>query len=134
MRAAALLPAFLLMVVTAFAQADKRLADRHALIAELHKAEDHAATIKAIELQLKEAAGTSWQDSVYRYTYMLGRAVWKSEDADAGLAAAEHLHPDWTLRGRVENLFDKEYVIADGYRTAERSFFLQLAWQAGAGE
>ncbi|MBL0036009.1 MAG: tetratricopeptide repeat protein [Flavobacteriales bacterium] len=77
--------------MTAFAQADKRLADRHALIAELHKAEDHAATIKAIELQLKEAAGTSWQDSVYRYTYMLGRAVWKSEDADVGLAAAERI-------------------------------------------
>jgi vitamin B12 transporter len=51
------------------------------------------------------------------------------------LTAAVHLHPDWTLRGRMENLFDKEYVIADGYNTAERSYFLQLAWQAaGAGE
>lgn len=51
------------------------------------------------------------------------------------LTAAVFLHPDWTLRGRVENLFDKEYTLADGYNTTERSFFLQLAWQAaGAGE
>ena len=54
-------------------------------------AEDHAATIKEIELQLKEAAGTTWQDSIYRYTYMLGRAVWKSQNADAGLVAAERI-------------------------------------------
>lgn len=51
------------------------------------------------------------------------------------LTAAARLGADWTLRGRIENLFDKEYVIADGYNTAERSFFVQLAWQpAGAGE
>jgi vitamin B12 transporter len=51
------------------------------------------------------------------------------------LTAAVRLHPDWTLRGRVENLFDKEYAIADGYHTTERSFFVQLAWQsAGDGE
>jgi vitamin B12 transporter len=45
------------------------------------------------------------------------------------LTAAAHLTADWTLRGRVENLFDKEYEIADGYNTSERSYFLQIAWQ-----
>lgn len=49
------------------------------------------------------------------------------------VTAALRLRPDWTLRGRVENLFDKEYTIADGYRTAERSYFLQLAWRAAGG-
>jgi len=75
----------------ATAQDDARRAERHARISELHKAEDHTATIKVIELQLKEAAGTPWQDSIYRYTYMLGRAVWKSKDADAGVAAAQRI-------------------------------------------
>lgn len=46
------------------------------------------------------------------------------------LTAAARLGTEWTLRGRVENLFDKDYVIADGYNTAERAYFLQLAWQA----
>jgi vitamin B12 transporter len=49
------------------------------------------------------------------------------------LTAAAHITADWTLRARVENLFDKEYEIADGYNTPERSYFLQIAWQP-AGE
>ena len=74
----------------AAAQLDQ-LAARHARIIELNAAEDHPAVIKEVELQLKQAQGTPWQDSVYRYTYMLGRAVWKSRDADAGVAAAERI-------------------------------------------
>ncbi|MCC6302951.1 MAG: TonB-dependent receptor [Gammaproteobacteria bacterium] len=46
------------------------------------------------------------------------------------LTAAVRLGAQWTLRGRVENLFDKEYVIADGYNTAERSYLLQLSWRS----
>ena len=91
MRTAGLPSIFFLLATVACAQVDGRLADRHARISELHKDEDHPATIKAIELQLKEVAGTTWQDSIYRYTYMLGRAVWKAKDADAGLAAAERI-------------------------------------------
>ncbi len=91
MRAAALLSAWMLAATAAISQGDASIGDRHARISELHSAEDHAATIKAIELQLKEAAGTAWQDSIYRYTYMLGRAVWKTKGADEGLAAAERL-------------------------------------------
>jgi len=44
-----------------------------------------------VERQLKEATGTSWQDSIYRYPYILGRAVWKTQDADAGIAAATRI-------------------------------------------
>jgi len=83
--------AALLVGFVACGQHASSLAERHARITELHKAENHAATIKAIELQLKEAAGTPWQDSIYRYTYMLGRAVWKTKDAEAGLAAGERM-------------------------------------------
>ena len=75
----------------ATAQLEKRFADRHARITELHKAGDHAGTIQQIELQLQEVAGTTWQDSIYAYTYMLGRSVWRTEDAEAGLAAARRI-------------------------------------------
>lgn len=47
------------------------------------------------------------------------------------VTAAVSLAPDWTLRARVENAFDKDYTLADGYNTAERSYLLQLAWQYG---
>lgn len=73
-----------------FGQSDK-LARRHARIKELHRAEDHAEVAKQLVLQLKEAAGTPWQDSLYAYTFTYGRAVWKSQDADAGIAAAERI-------------------------------------------
>ncbi|MEX1132071.1 MAG: CHAT domain-containing protein [Flavobacteriales bacterium] len=74
----------------AAAQTDQ-LALRHARILDLHVADDHAAVIKEVELQLMQAEGTQWQDSIYRYTYILGRAVWKTNDADAGIAAAERI-------------------------------------------
>lgn len=77
-------------VLRSVAQTDK-LAARHARIGDLNAAEDHSTLIKEIELQLKEVEGTPWQDSIYRYPYVLGRAVWKSKSADAGVAAAERI-------------------------------------------
>jgi vitamin B12 transporter len=32
------------------------------------------------------------------------------------------------LTGKVENLFDKDYTLADGYNTADRSFFIELRY------
>jgi hypothetical protein len=81
----------LFVAMTASGQGSGRLAERHLRISALHKAEDHVATVKEVELQLKEAVGTPWQDSIYRYTYTLGRALWKSESADAGVAATERV-------------------------------------------
>lgn len=49
----------------------------------------------------------------------------------ANLTAALSLGRDWTLRARVENVFDKEYELAAGFRTAERSYLLQLGWRYG---
>lgn len=45
------------------------------------------------------------------------------------LNAALMLTPEWSLRARVENLLDKDYVLADGFETAERSYLVQLAWR-----
>lgn len=44
------------------------------------------------------------------------------------LTAGVQLAPGWKLRGRVENVLDKQYELADGYNTAERSYFAELAY------
>lgn len=80
----------LLLAVTGFAQSDP-LAARHARILELQREEAHADVSELIGLQMEEAIGTTWQDSLYTYAYALGRAVWKSRDADAGIAATQHV-------------------------------------------
>lgn len=86
-------PALLLVVLSSFsglAQNDPFTA-RHLRIGELQREEAHIDVARLINLQLKEAAGTAWQDSLYTYAYALGRAVWKSRDADAGIAATQHV-------------------------------------------
>ena len=40
------------------------------------------------------------------------------------LTAEWRLQRDWSLSGRIENLFDKEYVLADGFNTAGRSVMI----------
>lgn len=47
------------------------------------------------------------------------------------LTAGVRLAPGWRLRGRVENLFDKAYELADGFNTAERSYFAEIAYTHG---
>ncbi|MFZ1685912.1 MAG: CHAT domain-containing tetratricopeptide repeat protein [Flavobacteriales bacterium] len=74
----------------ALAQSDK-LIERHARIKDLQREGSHAEVVNQIGLQRKEAVGTPWQDSIHTYAYALGRAVWKSQDADAGIAAAQGL-------------------------------------------
>ncbi len=44
------------------------------------------------------------------------------------LTAHKRLGNNWTARGRIENLFDKDYVLADGFNTQDRAFFVQLAY------
>lgn len=39
------------------------------------------------------------------------------------------LNKQWTLEGRIENLTDKEYELASGFNTAERSFMVGLRFQ-----
>jgi vitamin B12 transporter len=37
----------------------------------------------------------------------------------------------WSLIGRVENLFDRDYELVRGYNTPGRSGFLEIVWQPG---
>ncbi|MCC7501389.1 MAG: tetratricopeptide repeat protein [Flavobacteriales bacterium] len=101
----------------AFAQTD-RFAQRHEAIARSIAADDHVEVRRLIELQLKEINGTPWQDSAYTYAYKLGRAVWRSSDADAGIAATarvvelvkrtdkDPLHQLEALEARAKLFFD----------------------------
>lgn len=38
------------------------------------------------------------------------------------------LAKDWQLSAKVENLFDRNYTLAEGFNTMERAYFFQIAW------
>ncbi len=44
------------------------------------------------------------------------------------LSASRQLDRDWRLLARVNNLTDKDYVLANGYATPGRTFYLGLTW------
>lgn len=44
------------------------------------------------------------------------------------LTALTRLSKEWTLQGRVENLTDQPYTLADGYNTAGRSLYVELRY------
>lgn len=46
------------------------------------------------------------------------------------LTASRRLSPEWTLRGKLENLFDERYELASGYNTPRRGVFMNLVYQA----
>lgn len=59
-----------------------------------------------------------------------------SDDINAGYGivnatAVWRPHADWTLRARLENLFDKDYVLAHGYNTSGRAAYVSLAYAFG---
>ncbi|MBK7945572.1 MAG: CHAT domain-containing protein [Flavobacteriales bacterium] len=74
----------------ASAQTDP-LAVRHARISDLRQREQHTELLKQVERQLNEAVGTPWQDSIHTYAFTFGRAAWKSQDAEAGIAAVQRI-------------------------------------------
>jgi vitamin B12 transporter len=39
------------------------------------------------------------------------------------------LSPAWTLRVRLDNLFDRDYALVHGYNTPGRSLSISAAWQ-----
>ena len=47
------------------------------------------------------------------------------------LTAQWRLAPQWTLQGRIENALDKHYVLADGFNTEERAWFIELRFKGG---
>ncbi|MBI5611881.1 MAG: TonB-dependent receptor [Gammaproteobacteria bacterium] len=49
------------------------------------------------------------------------------------LVGQYRLDNHWTLRARLENLFDRHYELAQGYNTTRRAAYLQVHYQIGAG-
>jgi vitamin B12 transporter len=47
------------------------------------------------------------------------------------LRATYAINSAWSLTGRVENLFDRDYALVHGYNTPGRSGFLEVVWQPG---
>ena len=46
----------------------------------------------------------------------------------ADLRASYRINADWRLEGRVENVFDRDYQIVDGYNQAPRGMFVSLRY------
>ncbi|MGB6048194.1 MAG: CHAT domain-containing protein [Flavobacteriales bacterium] len=113
----------LLLVSASFGAGAQDLARRHALISTAYKAERYAEVAQLIDLQLREAAGTPWEDSTHLYLYKYGRAVRKLKGADASVAAAERIYALVQQRGRpeqeVEALFDLSWTYYDAGRMKE---------------
>lgn len=113
----------LLAVCTSMGVLAQDLAGRHALIDSAFQAEHFGDVVRLIDLQLKEAVGTTWEDSTHRYLYKYGRAYRKLKGADAGVAAAERIYARVKERGRAKNeldaLFDLSWTYYDVGRMKE---------------
>lgn len=63
-----------------------------------------------------------------RYEYKSNARVSLSGYTLANLYAAYRLSPDWSLFARINNLFDRDYTLADGYATAGRNAFIGIRY------
>jgi len=107
----------LLAVCASMGAGAQELARRHALIDTAYKAEHYAEVVRLIDLQLKQAVDTPWQDSLQLYLYEYGRAKRKLKDADAGVEAAERIYALVKKRGvpkhELAALFDLSWTYYD---------------------
>lgn len=105
------------MVASVVAQDPGTLSRRHAAIASAYEAEQYAEVIRSVDLQLKEAGGTAWQDSVHRYLYKYGRAQRMVNGPEASTRGAERLLALVQQRGNaahvLEALFDLSWIYYD---------------------
>jgi vitamin B12 transporter len=46
------------------------------------------------------------------------------------LLADWKISPEWQIEARLENLFNIQYQLIDGYNTADRSIYLRIIYQA----
>ncbi len=86
-----LAPILALLCLDISAQDPGILAVRHQRIKDLYAAERHKLVVEEVERQLRDAIGSTWQDSLYLYTYKYARAKWKTEGAEVGTNAGEHV-------------------------------------------
>jgi vitamin B12 transporter len=61
------------------------------------------------------------KDSNFSDEFMAGYGL-------VNLTGQVHLGKGWTLQGRIENLFDKDYELAAGFNTPERSYVVGLRY------
>ncbi len=78
--------------------------------------------IAGVEWGAKVYAADERKDSDYSDTVLPGYAI-------ASLYASKEIEPGWTLRGRVENAFDRKYELASGYNTPGAGVFVTLQYQ-----
>lgn len=63
-----------------------------------------------------------------RYEYKSNARVELSGYTLANLYAAYRFSPDWAVFARINNLFDRDYTLADGYATAGRNAFIGIRY------
>jgi vitamin B12 transporter len=73
------------------------------------------------ELGVDLLATSARKDSSFSTTMLPGYGL-------VDLSARWQVGERWTLRGRLENLLDEDYVTADGYANPGRSVFLGVDW------
>lgn len=102
-----------LFATTGHAQGQQQSA-RHARISELHEAGEYAAVIREVELQLQQAEGTTWADSLHRYLYKYGHALRRVKGAEASIEGAERIMELVRQRAHapheLEALFDLSWI------------------------
>jgi vitamin B12 transporter len=95
-----------------------RRAERSASVQLGYTRERYRAGVNAL-------ASSSRPDSDFSNTVNAGYTV---VDLYGGLRLA----PGWWLQGRIDNLFDRDYVLADGFNTQPRALFVELLWNGAA--
>ena len=78
--------------------------------------------IAGVEWGAKVYAADERKDSDYSDTVLPGYAI-------ASFYASKEIEPGWTLRGRIENAFDRKYELASGYNTPGAGVFVTLQYQ-----
>lgn len=78
--------------------------------------------VAGVEWGAKVYAADERKDSDYSDTVLPGYAI-------ASFYASKEIEPGWTLRGRIENAFDRKYELASGYNTPGAGVFVTLQYQ-----
>ena len=99
-------------------QTGKRLARR----ARTYGTLSASRVIAGVEWGAKVYAADERKDSDYSDTVLPGYAI-------ASFYASKEIEPGWTLRGRIENAFDRKYELASGYNTPGAGVFVTLQYQ-----
>jgi len=78
--------------------------------------------LAGVEWGAKVYAADERKDSDFSDTVLLGYAI-------ASFFASKEVEPGWTLRGRIDNAFDRKYELASGYNTPGAGVFVTLQYQ-----